>query len=86
MNQLVSYLILINAASLLLMLLDKEKAKKHRLRISEATLFLFCLLGGSAGGTLGVFLFRHKTRKLRFVLGFPLICLCHILLAIYSYI
>jgi len=86
MNLLICYLILMNAACLLLMHLDKKNAKKHRLRIPEATLFLFCILGGSLGGTLGLFLLRHKTKKLRFVLGFPAICITHLLLAIYYYL
>ena len=56
------YLIIVNAAGFLLMLVDKYKAKKKAWRIPEATLFLFAIFGGSLGSTLGMFAFRHKTR------------------------
>ena len=50
-------LLLINALGLLLMRIDKEKARRHRWRISEATLFTVALLGGSAGVLLGMYAF-----------------------------
>lgn len=77
------YLILINAASAVLMLADKTRAKKNLWRIPEATLFLFAALGGSVGILLGMYLFRHKTRHLKFTLGIPLILALQILLAVY---
>ena len=76
------YLILINACSLLLMRMDKRNAEKKRWRIPEATLVLTALLGGSLGGTIGMFLFRHKTRKPLFLIGFPVLLLLHLLLLI----
>lgn len=74
------YLFLINAAGLLLMLMDKHKAKKHLWRIPEATLLTVAALGGSLGSLLGMYLFHHKTRKPRFYLGVPACLLAHILL------
>ena len=41
------------------------------------------LLGGGVGGLLGMYAFRHKTRHLHFVLGFPLIAAVQILAALY---
>lgn len=67
------YLLLINAAGFLLMLVDKLKAKKNLWRIPEKTLFLVAALGGSVGGLLGMYLVRHKTQHLTFTLGMPLI-------------
>ena len=67
------YLILINALSFLFMLLDKHFAKTHRRRIPEDALLLAALLGGSVGSLLGMYLFRHKTRKAKFRYGIPLI-------------
>lgn len=52
---------------------DKAKARRGAWRISERTLFVFALLGGAPGGTLGMFLFRHKTKHWVFRLGFPLL-------------
>ncbi len=73
MQLLYAYLIFINLAAFVLMGADKYKARRHRWRISERTLFLTTLLGGGLGGTLGMWLFRNKTRHLRFAWGFPLI-------------
>ena len=67
------YLILINALGLLFMLLDKQFAKKGMYRIPEAVLLAVALLGGSLGCLLGMYLFRHKTRKAKFRYGIPLI-------------
>lgn len=73
MKLLLSYLLLINAAGFLLMLVDKWKAKKNRWRIRESTLLLVAALGGSVGSLAGMYLFRHKTLHLKFTLGIPLI-------------
>lgn len=70
---LTTYLVLVNALALVLMLADKLKAKKGAWRIPEAALMGIALLGGSAGAIAGMFLFRHKTRHLNFRLGLPLI-------------
>ena len=58
--------------SFLLFRIDKIRAKTHRRRIPEATLLLSALLGGAVGGLLGMQVFRHKTRKIKFILGLPL--------------
>lgn len=68
-----AYLILINALSFLLMLVDKFKAKKKLWRIPEATLMGGALLGGSVGALLGMYLARHKTRHPKFAVGIPVI-------------
>lgn len=56
------------------MYVDKQKAKNHKWRIKEKTLFFFALIGGSVGGFLGMFFFHHKNRKpifyVIYVLGF----------------
>lgn len=75
------YLLLINAAAFVLMLVDKVKAKKNRWRISERTLMLSAALGGSVGSLLGMYTFRHKTRHIKFTLGVPAILLAQLALA-----
>lgn len=77
------YLILINAVAFLLMLVDKQKARKNLWRIPERTLFLSALLGGSIGALLGMYTFRHKTRHLSFTLGMPAILVGQVVLAVY---
>ncbi len=75
------YLLLINAAAFVLMLVDKVKAKKNRWRISERTLMLSAALGGSVGALLGMYTFRHKTRHIKFTLGVPAILIAQLALA-----
>lgn len=73
MKYLMIYLILINAAAFLSMLIDKQKAKKKRWRIPEATLLGLAAIGGSVGALAGMYTFRHKTKHLKFTLGVPAI-------------
>lgn len=80
MKYLTVYLIIINAAAFLLMLADKKKAMKHAFRIPEATLLGVAVIGGSLGAVLGMRIFRHKTRKLKFTLGLPLLLAVHMIL------
>jgi uncharacterized membrane protein YsdA (DUF1294 family) len=82
MKVLYIYLIVINAAAFLLMLIDKVKAKKNRWRIPEATLFLVAAIGGSIGSLLGMYTFRHKTKHIQFIVGMPLILAAQIVIAI----
>jgi len=53
--------------------IDKRRAKKGRRRISEKCLFTLAVFGGAIGGTLGMYLFHHKTRHWYFRYCFPLL-------------
>lgn len=77
------YLLIINALSLLLMLADKRKAQKNLWRIPEKTLLLSAAMGGSIGALAGMYLFRHKTKHLKFTLGIPAILAVQLALAVY---
>lgn len=64
------YLCLIGVLSLVafcLYALDKGRAKKGKWRIPEKVLLGFSFFGGAVGGTLAMFLFRHKTRHWYFL-------------------
>ncbi len=74
-RNLIIWLAVAGLLTFLLMGIDKGRAKRRRERIPEAALFLSALLGGALGGTLAMLIFRHKTRHLAFVLGFPLLAL-----------
>ena len=74
------YLLIINAAGFILMLVDKIKAIDHRWRIPERTLLGVALIGGSLGVAVGMFLFRHKTLHIKFALGVPCMLLVHYLI------
>lgn len=82
MKYLFIYLCIINALSFLLMLIDKQKAKKNRWRIPERTLLGVCAIGGSVGGLLGMYLLRHKTLHKHFSIGIPVMLVIH-LVALY---
>lgn len=83
MKYLIIYLIFINLTGFFAMFLDKQKAKRNAWRIPEKTLFLFALLGGSLGTTLGMHLFHHKTRHWYFRFGMPAILILQIVLFVY---
>ena len=82
-KQITTYFLIINIITLLTMYIDKSKAKKGKWRVKESTLFILVLLGGGIGGILGMQVFKHKTKKLKFVIGFPLILIFEILILIY---
>lgn len=67
------YLLIVNAIAFLLMLVDKQKAKKKLWRIPESTLLLSAAIGGSIGSLAGMYTFRHKTMHIKFTLGIPVI-------------
>ncbi len=60
--------ILLNIVSFGLYAYDKIAARSGRWRISERTLLTVSILGGCFGGTLAMYLLRHKTRHTRFIL------------------
>lgn len=77
------YLIIVNAAAFLLMLADKQKAKRGAWRIPEKTLISAAAIGGSIGALCGMYLFRHKTKHLKFTLGIPLILAVQVIAVIF---
>ena len=83
------YIVAVNVLGFSLMGIDKWKARKNRWRVSEKTLFLTALFGGSIGNLIGMYLFRHKTKKLRFSIGIPVILvlqlLCIVLFFLYQH-
>lgn len=79
------YLIIINIIAFIAMHIDKKRAKMGKWRIKEYTLFILALIGGSIGAIAGMYTFRHKTKKARFVIGFPAILIIQILLGFMIY-
>ena len=77
------YLLTINASGCLIMLVDKQKARKNLWRIPEATLLTVAILGGSVGCLVGMRLFHHKTRKPKFYIGIPVILAMQLILGGY---
>ena len=82
-KNIIIYLIVINVFGFFIMWLDKRKAKRNKWRIPEKTLFIITAIGGGIGTIAGMYTFRHKTQKIAFVIGLPLITILEIITALY---
>ena len=74
------YLIGINIVTFLVYGIDKWQAKQGNRRISEATLLILAIIGGSIGALFGMKIWHHKTIHKKFKYGLPLILLAQIVL------
>ena len=79
-NALLYYLIVVNILTFAVYGIDKWKAKQDGWRISEATLLMLAVIGGTIGALLGMQVWRHKTMHKKFKYGLPLILLAQIAL------
>lgn len=82
----IGYILIINLVGFVAMYIDKKKAERNEWRIKEGTLLSIALLGGGIGGMIGMYKFRHKTKKLKFTIGFPTIIITQIVVIIYCLI
>ncbi|MBQ9312805.1 MAG: DUF1294 domain-containing protein [Bacteroidales bacterium] len=76
-------LFVLNIISFICFAVDKYKAKRGKWRISEKTLLLLAICGGSIGAFLGMKTFHHKTKHNKFKFGVPIILFLHILILIF---
>ena len=83
MNIILYYLLAVNIATFFLYGIDKYKAKKGRWRISEATLLMMAVIGGSIGAWAGMRLWHHKTMHKKFKYGIPIIIILQVTIAVY---
>lgn len=77
---------IMSVVGFLIMLIDKKKAEKGQWRIKEATLFLVAFLFGGVGTTLGMFVFRHKTKHWYFRVGMPFLALLNVAVLVLLYV
>lgn len=78
---LAAYLVVINLAGAIAVLVDKSRARRHQWRVPEKTLFLLAIFGGTPGVYLTMRAIRHKTLHKRFMIGLPLIFAAQVALA-----
>lgn len=74
-----AWLIFISAVTAAVTVADKIKAKKGSFRISEKTLFILAISGGSVAEYITMRIIRHKTLHKRFMLGLPAIIIFQLL-------
>ena len=79
-NALLYYLIVITIVTFLVYGIDKWKAKQGSWRISEASLLILAVIGGSISALFGMKVWHHKTMHKKFKYGLPLILLAQIAL------
>ncbi len=75
---------LINVFTLVLFGLDKSRSLSGAWRVPERVLLICTFFGGSVGALVGIKLFRHKTRKVDFLL--PLVLIIVLQLAVVGYV
>ena len=93
MESLLYYFVCVNVLTFLVYGIDKwrstsgrllptgrKKARQGKWRISEATLLLLAVIGGSIGAWLGMRVWRHKTMHKKFKYGIPAILMIHIII------
>lgn len=73
MKYFIIYLAIISLIAVIMTVSDKSRAKRHKRRIAEKTLFITAILGGSTAMYLTMLAVRHKTKHKRFMIGLPLI-------------
>lgn len=77
------YLLVINIITFVIFALDKKRAVEGRSRFRIITLLALSFAGGSVGGILAMYIFRHKTTKDYFTVGEPLIILMQVVVFFY---
>ena len=80
---LLTYLILISLISIVVTVVDKINAIRSKRRVSERALFILSVMGGGIAMYITMLIIRHKTRKLKFMLGIPLVILLQLCFALF---
>ncbi|HHV96736.1 MAG TPA: DUF1294 domain-containing protein [Clostridiaceae bacterium] len=78
-------LLLVNLFGFVLVAMDKRRAKKRMWRIPEKSFFIISALGGFPGVYTGLFIFRHKTKHIKFTIGLPLIFIIQLVILYYLF-
>ncbi len=69
-EQVIYYFLLLNLICFIVFGYDKRLAKNNKPRISELKLLTLSAIGGSIGGLIAIYFFKHKNRKLSFMWRF----------------
>lgn len=77
------YLGIINFITFTIFALDKMKAITGQWRYKIVTLLGLCFIGGSVGGLLSMYIFKHKTSVDYFTVGIPIIMVMQLFIVIF---
>ncbi len=80
---LIIWYLIVNLAAFFMYGIDKRKAVKQKWRIPESRLILVAVLGGGLGAWLGMRIFHHKTKHVKFMVCVPVFLVLHIALIVY---
>jgi uncharacterized membrane protein YsdA (DUF1294 family) len=83
-SSLLVFLVAVNFVSLVFFVVDKLKSKRGGWRIPESRLLLVAFFG-PFGAYAGMLLFRHKTRKVKFLLV-PVFLFIQVYLMVYFHL
>lgn len=80
------YTVVISVLSVVVTVVDKISAVRRKDRVSESLLMFLSAVGGAMAMYLTMIFMNHKTRRIKFMLGLPLIFTLHIVLIMVVYI
>jgi len=85
LNYLIIYFIFINIVAFSIYGIDKYLALKDKRRVSEYSLLLLSFVGGSIGAFVSMILFRHKIKKVSFMIKYIVIVIFQCIIGCYLY-
>ena len=77
-THLVAVYVLVNLLGMILTHIDKRRAQRGMWRISEDTLLTVAALGGALSMFFMMLMVHHKTHRLKFMLGLPLLVVAQV--------
>ena len=82
MKYTVAYIVIVNILTFSLFGIDKSAAIQQKQRIPNRVLLLTAVFGGSLGSLVGMYTFRHKTKKWYYTITVPALLLIQIVAAV----
>jgi uncharacterized membrane protein YsdA (DUF1294 family) len=82
MKYVVAYIVIVNILAFCLYGIDKSAAIRQRERIPNRILLLLAVFGGSLGALIGMYTFRHKTKKWYYTVTVPVLLIIQIAAAV----
>ena len=82
MKYAVAYIVIVNILAFSLFGIDKSAAIQQKQRIPNRVLLLTAVVGGSLGSLVGMYTFRHKTKKWYYTITVPALLLIQIVAAV----